>query len=123
MSKERPVYKRFAQENRKKPTPAERHLWFDFLRMYPVNFTRQQRLLNYIVDFYCHQARLVIELDGSQHYTSDGRFYDANRTAALEDHGIMVLRYTNAQLFQYFDAICEQIGEIVQKRIHLGDER
>ena len=57
-----------ARTLRKHMTKEERHLWYDFLRKYPVRFLRQKVIDNYIVDFYCHDARIIIELDGSQHY-------------------------------------------------------
>ena len=103
-------YKSLAKANRKNMTPEEKHLWYDFLRSCPVPFTRQRRIENYIVDFYCHQARLVIEIDGSQHYT------DQNRTALLEQLGILVIRYTNFQVMDHFDVVVQEIARIIYER-------
>ena len=62
---------RNAQTLRKNMTKEERHLWYDYLRSYPIRFQRQKVLGKYIADFYCAEAKLVIELDGSQHYTDE----------------------------------------------------
>ena len=81
-----------AKQLRKDMTKEERHLWYDFLRPYPLRFSRQKILGKYIVDFYCAQAKLVIELDGSQHYEDANIEKDAERTAFLEGYGLTVLR-------------------------------
>lgn len=80
-----------AKELRKGATRQENHLWYDFLRTYPVRFQRQKTIQNFIVDFYCHRARLVIELDGSQHYTEQGQACDRERDAILSGLGLKVL--------------------------------
>ena len=72
-----------AKQLRKEMTKEERHLWYDFLRSYPVRFSRQKVLGKYIADFYCAEAKLVIELDGSQHYEDRNIKKDADRTAFL----------------------------------------
>ena len=77
---------------RKEMTRQERHLWYDFLSAYPVRFQRQKTISRYIVDFYCHKAKLAVELDGSQHYPQDSIAYDQRRSAALNAQGIRVLR-------------------------------
>lgn len=64
-------------------TRQERHLWYDFLQDYPVKIYKQKVIDNFIVDFYCHSAKLVIELDGSQHYTEEGLANDEERTKIL----------------------------------------
>ena len=74
-----------ARTLRKNMTPEERHLWYDFLRTYPVRFSRQKVLGRYIADFYCAEAKPIIELDGSGHYTEEGKQYDEERTAFLEN--------------------------------------
>ena len=74
----------FAKQLRKGMTKEERHLWYDFLRTYPVRFSRQKVLGKYIVDFYSAETKLVIELDGSQHYEDINAEKDAERTAFLE---------------------------------------
>ena len=78
-----------AKELRKTATPQERHLWYDFLSRYPVRFQRQKTVGRYIVDFYCHRARLVVELDGSQHYEEQGIARDAERTTYLMQQGLL----------------------------------
>ena len=105
-----------AKELRKNATPQERRLWYEFLAAYPARFQRQKTIGRYIVDFYCHRAKLVIELDGSQHYEEEGRKSDAERTAFLEQSGLKVLRYSNADLNQHFPEVCEQIDRIVKER-------
>ena len=75
-----------AKELRKNMTKEERHLWYDFLKNYPVRFLRQKIIGNYIVDFYCSKANLVIELDGSQHYEESGIVSDLKRTEFLEKY-------------------------------------
>ena len=79
-----------AKELRKKATPQENHLWYDFLRTYPVRFQRQKAIDAYIADFYCHAAKLIIEIDGSQHYEPQGMAYDSERTTVLEKYGLEV---------------------------------
>ena len=88
----------FAKRLRKEMTKEERHLRYDFLRTYPVRFSRQKVLGNYIVDFYSAEARLVIELDGSQHYEPDALEQDAERTAFLEGYGLTVIRIPNNEV-------------------------
>ena len=106
-----------AKELRKGSTRQENHLWYDFLRTYPVRFQRQKTIQNFIVDFYCHKARLVIELDGSQHYEEQGQAYDRERDAILSGLGLKVLRFSNAQIDREFSAVCTAIDRAVQKRI------
>lgn len=99
----------YSRELRKNMTRQERHLWYDFLKPLPVVFKRQKVIDGYIADFYCASARLVIELDGSQHYHDDGAEYDKIRDAALKAHGLMVLRYSNADVNENFSGVCEDI--------------
>ena len=79
-----------ARALRKNMTKEERHLWYDFLRNYPIRFLRQKVIDHYIVDFYCHEARLIIELDGSQHYEKEGLLKDKIRTEQIENRGLTV---------------------------------
>lgn len=90
-------------------TKEERRLWHDFLRTYPVRFLRQKILGAYIVDFYCAKAKLVIELDGSQHYTAEQISYDRGRTAFLSEYGLEVLRIPNTEVNRNFRGVCEWI--------------
>ena len=102
---------------RKNMTTEERHLWYDFLRTYPVRFLRQKVLGSYIVDFYCAQAKLVIELDGSQHYYDIYKANDKKRTAFLSGYGIDVLRIPNTEINRNFRGVCEGIDLEVKERI------
>ena len=106
-----------ARQLRKEMTKEERHLWYDFLRTYPIRFSRQKVLGKYIVDFYSAQARLVVELDGSQHYTEQGQAYDRERDAILSGLRLKVLRFSNAQIDREFSAVCTAIDRAVQDRI------
>ena len=101
---------------RKNMTAAERHLWYDFLRSYPLKIYKQKIIGPYIADFYCNAAKLVIELDGSQHYEETGPQKDAVRTAYLESLGLAVVRYSNREINQEFDAVCENLHHLIQQR-------
>ena len=94
-------------------TKEERHLWYDFLRDYPVRFLRQKVIDQYIVDFYCHEAKLIIELDGSQHYEDQGQRKDAIRTEKLERRDLTVIRIANNEINQNFRGVCEYIDHFV----------
>lgn len=101
-------------------TEEERKLWFLFLRGYPVRFLRQKVIDNYIVDFYCSQANLVIEVDGGQHYDNEQACKkDKIRDANLQGRGLKVLRFSNMEIQREFQAVCEYIDRIVQERIAL----
>jgi len=106
-----------AKELRKNATKQENHLWYDFLRTYPVRFQRQKTISGFIVDFYCHQAKIVIELDGSQHFTQDGQLYDAERSSILAQYGLQILRFSNLEIDTQFYAVCTSIHSEVQRRI------
>ncbi len=90
-------------------TKEEKHLWYDFLKLLPQTVNRQKVIGNYIVDFYCSAAKLVIELDGSQHYTQNGKEDDAERDMYLSSLGITVLRYSNLDIHKNFDAVCKDV--------------
>ncbi len=98
-----------ARTLRKNMTKEERHLWYDFLKGLSVPFYRQKIIGCYVVDFYCASARLVIELDGSQHYSEAGMAADSVRDAALLDRGLTVLRYTNLEVQRNFEGVCTDI--------------
>ena len=102
---------------RKNMTKEERHLWYDFLRSYPVRFSRQKVLGNYIVDFYSAQAKLVIELDGSGHYTEEGKQYDEERTKFLSEYGLKVVRISNTEIHKNFKSVCEYIDILVKQSL------
>src|SRR5690349_10890187 len=104
-----------AQSLRRDPTPAERKLWFEFLRELPVRFTRQKPLGQYIADFYCASRLLVIEVDGDSHFTDGGTAHDDRRTAALESQGLRVIRVTNLDVMQHFEGVCQRITQALEK--------
>ena len=98
-----------SRELRKNMTPQERKLWYEFLKTLRFPIKRQFVIGNYIVDFYCDKTKTVIELDGSQHYDDDGILADNVRTDYLNKCGITVLRYSNADINNNFDGVCEDI--------------
>ena len=106
-----------ARNLRKEMTREERKLWYQFLHHYPVRFYRQKVLGKYIADFYCAKAKLVIELDGSQHYEEKGQEKDAFRTRYLEGYDLEVLRIANNQLRENFEGVCAYIDWIVKQRV------
>ncbi len=107
-----------AQQLRKNATPQENKLWYQYLRSYPLPFKRQRIVAHrFIADFYCAKAGLVIELDGSQHFTADGMRYDAIRTEDIEKFHLQVLRFTNAQIDREFPAVCAMIDKTVKERL------
>ena len=108
---------KLARQLRKNQTKEEALLWYNFLSKCPIRFHRQYVIGNYIADFYCHQAKLVIELDGSQHYEVSGMEYDIARTRYLESLGLKVVRYSNREINCYFREVCEQIDQIIQQRL------
>ena len=112
----------FAKQLRKEMTKEEKHLWYDFLRSYPVRFSRQKVLGKYIADFYSAEAKLVIELDGSQHYEKDNVIKDAERTAFLEKYGLTVIRIANNEIFKNFRGVCEYIDDAVKRSLEKQSE-
>ena len=102
---------------RKNMTKEEKHLWYDFLRSYPLRFSRQKVLGRYIADFYCAEAKLVIELDGVQHYESENRIYDEKRTEFLGQYGLKVIRIPNEEINKNFAGICEYIDKQVKQSL------
>ena len=105
------------QELRRQMTKEERHLWYDFLKTYPVQFKRQYSIGAYIVDFDCFHARLIIELDGSQHYEPEAMEYDRMRSEYLQKQGFLVLRFSNSDVMTQFRAVCETIDTAVKNRV------
>ena len=102
---------------RKEMTKEERHLWYDFLRTYPVRFSRQKVLGKYIADFYSAEANLVIELDGSQHHEGSNAEKDIERTAFLEGYGLTVVRIPNNEVNRNFRGVCEYIDAVVRQSL------
>ena len=112
----------FAKHLRKEMTKEERHLWYDFLRTYSVRFSRQKVLGKYIADFYSAEAKLVIELDGSQHYEEINVEKDTDRTAFLEGYGLTVIRIPNNEVMHNFRGVCEYIDAVVRQSLSQKSE-
>ena len=108
--------KSFSQNLRKNATKEENTLWYQYLRKHPIQFRRQCVLGQYIVDFYCAKARLVVELDGSQHFDISGIEHDAQRTQYLEALGLKVLRFSNTDINRNLRFVCQKIDSETQKR-------
>ena len=106
-----------SQDLRKQMTKEERHLWYDYLKTYPVQFKRQYSVGPYFVDFYCYKAKLVVELDGSQHCEIQAMEYDRRRTDYLQKQGFLVLRFSNFDVMTQFRAVCETIDAAVNERM------
>ena len=106
-----------AKQLRKNMTKEERHLWYDFLRDYPIRFQRQKVLGKYIVDFYCAKANLIVELDGSQHYEPAEALRDQERTEYLQQYGITIIRIPNNEVMKNFLGVCESIDSLVKQSL------
>lgn len=106
-----------AKELRKNMTPWENKLWYQFLRSYPVRWNRQKVLGNYIVDFYCSKAKLIIELDGGHHFSEDAEKSDAVRTKELETTGLTLYRISNSDIDKNFNGVCEFIDSLVKNSL------
>ena len=104
-----PKLRKNAQKLRREMTKEERRLWYDFLKQLPVTINRQKVIAHYIVDFYCASAKLVIELDGSQHYEDEGAASDRERDRVLNQLGISVVRYSNDDINRNFDGVCADL--------------
>ena len=108
---------RISQVLRKNMTPEEKHLWYDFLRNSTVQFYRQKVIGNYIVDFYCPKAKLVIELDGAGHFTYEGHEQDKIRDAFMNEYkNLTVLRFSNSRIKYEFKQVCEEIADFIEAR-------
>ena len=106
-----------AKTLRKNMTPWERKLWYEFLRNYPIRFQRQKAIGNYIADFYCAKARLIVELDGGGHYTAEQIGKDDIRTKELEEMNLTVLRICNLDIDRNFSGVCEFIDLAVKNSL------
>ena len=109
-----------AKSLRRNMTRQERRLWYDFLKDYPIKIYKQRIIDNFIADFYCHKAKLIIEIDGSQHYTPEGKEYDRFRTEIMNQHGLFVLRFTNGDIDNCFDGVCHFIDKTIKERMNLS---
>ena len=106
-----------ARKLRREMTSQEKRLWYDYLGSYPVKIYRQRIIDNFIADFYCHKAKLVIEIDGAQHYTDKGKTHDKLRTEVLEKYGLAVIRFTNRDIDEKFEGVCSAIDKIINERL------
>lgn len=105
-----------AQALRKNMTRQERRLWYHFLQSHEMKFYRQRPIGKYIADFYCSKAKLVIELDGSQHYSPEGMNYDELRTEAINRYGVRIIRFSNSDVDSNLSGICDYINEVLAGR-------
>ena len=106
-----------AKTLRKQMTRQERHLWYNFLRNYYVKVYRQRTIDNYVADFYCPAAKLVVELDGGQHYTEKKMLDDEHRSLIINQYGIHVVRIPNNEIDNNFYSVCTYLDSIIKKRI------
>ena len=111
---------KLAKALRKNATKQENHLWYDFLSDYVPRFQRQKAIDNFIADFYCHKAKLIIEIDGSQHYTPEGKEHDEFRAQVLEGYDLKVIRFTNRQIDDNFQGVCKYIDSVVKVSLYEG---
>ncbi len=109
-----------AKNLRKNATPEENHLWYDFLSNYEVRFQRQKAIDNFIADFYCHKAKLIIEIDGFRHFTEEGKQRDEFRTEKLEEYGLKGIRFSNHQINTNFQNVCRYIDNTVKASLGEG---
>ncbi|MBW4466781.1 MAG: endonuclease domain-containing protein [Pegethrix bostrychoides GSE-TBD4-15B] len=113
-----------AKALRQRPTAAESKLWHEFLNRFPYRVLRQRPIHHFIVDFYCARLKLVIEVDGAVHFTADAEAHDAERTQILAGYGLRVIRFTNQQVMEDFEAVCRRIeGEIPLAPLKRGNRR
>ncbi len=109
--------KEFSRNLRKNMTEQERKLWFCFLKDYPIKFVRQRSLGSYIADFYCSKAKIIIEIDGSKHYTKEGMEYDTIRTEQIKQLGVTVLRFSNFDVDTNFEGVCLMIDKEISLKL------
>ncbi len=116
MTNQNDYLKSNARSLRNNMTDEERKLWYLFLsKKIPKTVRRQAVLRGYIVDFFCPEAKLVIEIDGSQHYDEEMLNADRKRDAVLKAGGLTVLRYSNRDINQNFNNVCEDIWNHIMK--------
>ena len=109
--------KAIAKSFRKRMTPQERLLWYACLKRCPEQVYRQYAIGNYIADFFCRKAGLVIEVDGRQHYTEEAMAYDQKRSAVMKEKGILVLRVSNADIEHNLKNVSQHIMNVIEERI------
>ena len=98
-------------------TKEEKHLWYDYLRKCPVRFSRQKVLGKYIADFYSAEAKIVIELDGAQHFEKENRIYDEKRTEFLEQYDLKIIRIPNGEINTNLEGICRYIDKQIEQSL------
>ena len=106
-----------ARNLRNNSTPQERKLWHLFLSKFPLRFHRQKAIGACIVDFYCHKAKLVIEIDGGQHIEQKNQESDQKRTEYFRSIGLEVIRFTNRNVDNNFDEVCNEIIQAVKTKL------
>ncbi|MCL2591633.1 MAG: endonuclease domain-containing protein [Betaproteobacteria bacterium] len=104
-----------AKKLRREMTPQEKRLWYGFLANFSPRFQRQKAIDRFIVDFYCYKAKLIVEIDGSQHYTETGLAYDAERESILNSYGLSTIRFSNHDVNENFEDVCNAISQFIQK--------
>ncbi|TKJ42402.1 hypothetical protein CEE37_01595 [candidate division LCP-89 bacterium B3_LCP] len=106
-----PKLKLLARELRINATDAEKRLWNRIRRkqLKDTQFYRQRVIGNYIVDFYCPKAKIIIELDGEQHFTPQGKIKDLKRDSYLNELGFQVLRFSNLEVMNNIDGVLQVI--------------
>ena len=107
------AFNAFSRNLRNNMTKQEKRLWYDFLKKYSLRFYRQRIIGNYVVDFYCDKAKLVLELDGSQHYEAEAMEYDLLRTKYLESLGLKIMRFANSDIDNHFEGVCKLIEQSI----------
>ncbi len=111
---------KFARENRKNPTPAEKKMWYEIIdklkKEFPNKWLRQRIIDNYIVDFYSPSLKLVVEIDGDSHFTKEGIEYDKIRTETLNKYGLNVIRFTNDEIINSPDAVYFKISKFIKEK-------
>ena len=121
--KHNPKLTLYARHLRKNMTKEECEVWYKYLRKYPYQFRRQVTIGEYILDFYCAEAKLAVELDGSQHFTAEGKRHDETRTRFLESQGIRVLRYSNSTVMKNLQSVCSDIDRVVRQRVESFEQK
>jgi cyclase len=115
-----PIHFEFAKELRNNQTEAEILLWnnLDLIHINGIRFKRQHPVLYFIADFYCHKAKLIIEIDGAYHQIPEQYLYDKNRDKELEELGLQVIRFTNSDVFNNIENVLETIEKEILNRIN-----
>ena len=105
-----------AKELRKSMTKAERRIWYEVFRnkrFEDLRWLRQRPIANFIVDFYCAELKLVVEIDGGDHFTQAGKVYDEERTKILEGYGLTVIRFTNEEILKNLAGVHQRLLQYV----------